>query len=105
MLREVTYKEIIKDTDPVMIILDGSIISLEDLFRDARILIDTAPKAPSRKLPEPETPESAKAKSNAIRARVLKAWNGGKHNASQIAKMTGLSYTTVRKYIPISEEG
>lgn len=36
---------------------------------------------------------------------ILKAWGGGEHSISEIMRMTGYSYQTVRRYIPISPKG
>ena len=37
--------------------------------------------------------------------RVLKAWNRGERTIKEIVEITGLSYPTVRKYIPESPAG
>ena len=36
---------------------------------------------------------------------ILKAWGGGDRSISEIMRMTGYSYQTVRRYIPISPKG
>lgn len=36
---------------------------------------------------------------------ILKAWGRGEHSISEIMRMTGYSYQTVRRYIPISPKG
>lgn len=36
---------------------------------------------------------------------ILKAWGRGEHSISEIMRMTGYSYKTVRRYIPISPKG
>lgn len=36
---------------------------------------------------------------------ILKAWGGGEHSISEIMRMTGYSYQTVRRHIPISPKG
>ena len=37
--------------------------------------------------------------------KVLAAWNGGERTIEEIMEMTGFSYPTVRKYIPVSVNG
>ena len=37
--------------------------------------------------------------------KVLAAWNGGERTIKEIMEMTGFSYPTVRKYIPVSVNG
>ena len=36
---------------------------------------------------------------------ILEAWKGGDRSIKEIMEITGYSYPTVRKYIPINEKG
>lgn len=56
-----------------------------------------APPAEKKKRGKPETGQAEEL--------ILKAWGRGEHSISEIMRMTGYSYQTVRRYIPISPKG
>lgn len=56
-----------------------------------------APPAEKKKRGKPETGKAEEL--------ILKAWGRGEHSISEIMRMTGYSYQTVRRYIPISPKG
>jgi hypothetical protein len=61
-------------------------------------------------VPEAETPEAkhrlGKRKADGqAEKEILEAWKGGDRSTKEIMEITGYSYPTVRKYIPINEKG
>ena len=126
MLREINFNELLRDMEyPVFAIRDGEVIPVDDLFRNARILIDekttvkvclkdkgkspAGDKGPAAEQDmEKETKKDIKPKRMSSLEKeqaILKAWNGGERTAMDVARIVGLSYQTVRKYIPASPEG
>lgn len=55
------------------------------------------PPAEKKKRGKPETGKAEEL--------ILKAWGRGERSISEIMRMTGYSYQTVRRYIPISPKG
>ena len=54
--------------------------------------------------PEPKK-RGGKPEKGQVEELILKAWGGGEHSISEIMRITGYSYKTVRRYIPISPKG
>ena len=58
---------------------------------------------------DPEEPQTKKRQQvrnySETEQKVLAAWNGGERTIKEIMEMTGFSYPTVRKYIPVSVNG
>jgi hypothetical protein len=110
MLHEINVNELIREIeDPVLIIKDGEIVTLEDVFAGTRILIDR-PTTVKKVIPETKAPSITVAPKkrrspSEIQDIVLKEWRGGERSIMQIVKATGIDYKTVRKYIPMSAEG
>ena len=114
MLREIKFYELFKSVEePVIIIKGGEVVTLEDLFEGARVLIDeNNPVAAGRKeISEPAAdpgpavqPHPKRRSRKEVEAQILKAWNRGERKISEIMKITGCTYTTVRRYIPESAE-
>lgn len=79
-------------------------ISLEEFMAklgDIRIMVDEDPDHPEPK-PQKERPLK---NSSANEQKVLKAWRRGERTIKEVMEETGLSYPTVRRYIPESPEG
>lgn len=70
----------------------------EEPAEDPKVEPAAAPPAKTKK--RGGKPEAEKAEE-----LILKAWGGGEHSISEIMRMTGYSYQTVRRYIPISPKG
>ena len=66
---------------------------------DVRIMVDEDPDQP-----EP-THERPLKNSSQNEQKVLKAWRRGDRTIKEVMEETGLSYATVRKYIPANPEG
>lgn len=102
MIREITRDEVKKliSTD-VMILYSEALYSLDELWDvlSVRFLVDEDPE------PEPKPKKEPAKRKNDNEQRVLAAWNGGEKTIKQVQEETGLSYATVRKYIPINENG
>ena len=99
--------------------------SFEDVFQNLtrkRYMIDWTDQTEEKQEPaeepaedpkeEPAAAPMAKTKkrggkpeSGQAEELILKAWGRGKHSISEIMRMTGYSYQTVRRYIPISPKG
>lgn len=118
MLREIKFYELFKSVEePVIIIKGGEVVTLEDLFEGARVLIDennpvaagrkeiSEPAADEEPAADPETvaqPHPKRRSRKEVEEQILKAWNRGERKISEIMKITGCTYTTVRRYIPES---
>lgn len=68
---------------------------------------DEDPAEDPKEEPEAATPAKKRGKPETGKAEelILKAWGRGEHSISEIMRMTGYSYQTVRRYIPISPKG
>lgn len=98
---------------------NGNVVPLEEVFpslEGTRFIIDVEEaKAPKVEVPESgmkaETPEKRKtgrpteADQAKMEEKILKAWNRGERNISEICRITGINYRTVRKYIPETVNG
>ena len=102
VIREITRDEVKKliSTD-VMILYSEALYSLDELWDvlSVRFLIDEEPEE------EPKPKKEPAKRKNDNEQRVLAAWKGGEKTIKQVQEETGLSYATVRKYIPINENG
>ena len=54
--------------------------------------------------PKKKTDKTRRSKDE-IEQLILKAWNGGERSIAEIQRITGCTYATVRRYIPISPNG
>lgn len=93
MLKEIKLKEIMPDRQ-IYVIEGDKFFSLNVLLEGCRILVD-----------DEETPKPKKPVRGDAEQRILKAYNAGEKTIKQIMEETGCSYATVRKYIPINENG
>ena len=93
MLKEIELKEIMPDRQ-IYIIEDDKFFSLNVLLEGCRILVD-----------ETEEPKPKKKNRGEAEEMILKCYNSGEKTIKQIMEETGYSYPTVRKYIPINENG
>lgn len=96
---------------------NGEIWPFKDSFKqfdNARFIVDFPDETPEPEkavaVPEAETPESkhrlGKRKADGqAEKEILEAWKGGDRSIKEIMEITGYSYPTVRKYIPINEKG
>ena len=118
MLREITINELFRSGEPIYFLntITGTLVPAEDLFQGIRILrdetvvrADITKEEPKKKTKVDLTTDTGKRRTQKGSAKdiVLKAWraSGCTKTASEIAKETGLHYTTVRNYIPTSKEG
>ena len=102
MIREITRDEVKKMINVnVMILYSEALYSLDELWDvlSVRFLVDEDPE------PKPKPKKEPAKRKNDNEQRVLAAWNGGEKTIKQVQEETGLSYATVRKYIPINENG
>lgn len=102
MLREITLQELAD-----LIGQDVKIhILIEDDLEEAEEM-EEEPEEPDEEEPEePETKERKQVRNYSdTEQKVLAAWNGGERTIKEIMELTGLSYPTVRKYIPVSVNG
>ena len=92
----------------------GQITTAEDLFGNRiRILIDEKtdqkPEIPEqKKLTNTETTDTGKRKrrtAGEIQSAVIKAYDCGNRNITQVMEIAKVDYKTARKYLPISKEG
>lgn len=95
----------------------GNISTLEEIFPmldECLFIADLPDEKPEPEtavvVPEAETPESkhrlGKRKADGqAEKEILEAWKGGDRSIKEIMEITGYSYPTVRKYIPINEKG
>lgn len=60
---------------------------------------------PAAAPPEKTKKRGGKPETGKAEELILKAWGRGEHSISEIMRMTGYSYQTVRQYIPISPKG
>ena len=112
MLREIPMAEALKHLmeKSKIIVLDGDRVRpIEDVLSGLRFLIDEKPKQKkmtekTEKEPDPEKEEKKKS-TESREQEILAAWNGGQRSIKEIMEMTGASYATVRKYIPVSSKG
>ena len=81
----------------IWIVQHGNIVKIDEIT-DIRILVDVEVPDGST---EPEKPK----KEPSAEEKILKAWNRGERTLKEVMKITGYSYPTVRKYIPISPAG
>ena len=95
MLREITLQELAD-----LIGQDVRIhILIEDETEEAEELDEEDPE-------EPQTKKRQQVRNySETEQKVLAAWNGGERTIKEIMEMTGFSYPTVRKYIPVSVNG
>lgn len=108
MLKEIKINEFIKtDGQPTYLlnVETGTIVTLEDVFKNVRILRDVNLV---RADPVVETPEDNKRKRRSpqeIERAVIKAYDCGNRNISQVMEIAKVDYKTARKYLPLSKEG
>ena len=103
MLREITLQELAD-----LIGQDVKIhILIEDDLEEAEETEEEQEEADEEDEPEePETKERKQVRNYSdTEQKVLAAWNGGERTIKEIMEMTGFSYPTVRKYIPVSVNG
>ena len=102
VIREITRDEVKKMINVnVMILYSEALYSLDELWDvlSVRFLVDEDPE------PKPKPKKEPAKRKNDNEQRVLEAWKGGEKTIKQVQEETGLSYATVRKYIPINENG
>lgn len=105
MLREITKEEMFtKEADKILVIRGGTIVPLMELLEGARFLVEEG-----KTDPEPEEKKEKKSQRGGSRKskedEILAAWKGGERSIKEIMAITGASYQTVRKYIPVTMEG
>ena len=66
---------------------------------------DEDPKEEPAAAPIAKTKKRGKPEPGQAEELILKAWGRGERSISEIMRMTGYSYQTVRRYIPISPKG
>ena len=72
---------------------------------DVRIMVDEDPDQ-EEKEPTPDMKAERVLKSSSPNEqKVLKAWNRGERTIKEVMEITGLSYPTVRKYLPATPNG
>lgn len=78
---------------------------LDELFKSMLFLSEEKKEEPEEE-PKAEEPPARRTRRTAgeLKDTIMKCWNKGEKNAYQIAQETGISYKTVRNYIPISKE-
>lgn len=119
MLKEIKINQFVKtDGEPIYLldIESGSVVTLEDVFQNIRILKDVnlvradpvieTPEA--KKTIDSQTTDSGKRKrrkSDEIQSAVIKAYDCGNRNIAQVMEIAKVDYKTARKYLPISKEG
>ena len=100
MLKEIQMSEVIKTcaAGKEVIVLDGNTVRrFKEVFQGMRFLVDEEEEDVKHDYPEK--------RSNKAEDEILKAWNGGERSIKEIMEITGRSYGTVRKYIPVNENG
>lgn len=115
MLKEIKINQFVKtDGEPVYLldVESGSVVTLEDIFKNIRILKDVNLV---RADPVAETPEANKMTTDygkrkrrtagEIQSAVIKAYDCGNRNISQVMEIAKVDYKTARKYLPTSKEG
>lgn len=105
MIREITRNEVKKlISKDVMILYGESLYSIEEMCDsfNVRFLVDEEPESEPEPKPERKTPSTRQSKNE---QKVLAAWNNGEKTIKQVQEETGLSYATVRKYIPLNADG
>ena len=105
MFREIKLEEL----PDLTIIVGNSAVTLDDLIRNAaklqktdRIIILVVEKTKGKAGNQGPDKDAHK---GTTEQKVLKAWNGGEKTIKEICEITGLSYPTVRKYIPVTPAG
>ena len=106
MLREITLQELadlIGQDVRIHILIEDETEEAEELDEEQ----EEEPEEPDEEEPEePETKERKQVRNySETEQKVLAAWNGGERTIKEIMEMTGFSYPTVRKYIPVSVNG
>ena len=104
MLREVKLTELL-NVDPKNVwLLDGlELVPLTDRIYD-RILIDEVPQQQQQNR-QTGKQKKKRRKSEDLEALIIKTYNSGEHTIKEIMDITGCTYATVRKYIPLTSEG
>ena len=102
MLKEIELKEIMPGRQ-IYVIEDDKFFSLNVLLEGCRILVEDteAPKPRGRKKSLIKNQKGI----GEAEEKILKCYNSGEKTIKQIMEETGYSYPTVRKYIPINENG
>lgn len=79
---------------------------LDELFKSMLFLSEEKTGEPEEE-PKAEEPPARRTRRTAseLKDTIMKCWNKGEKTAYQIAKETGISYKTVREYIPANKEG
>lgn len=101
MLKEITMDEAFRAHlgHKQVLVLDGEKVrELCNLVNYWRFLIE------EEEAMEKEDREKQE-RGNKAREEILAAWKGGERSISEIQKITGRSYQTIRKYIPESKNG
>lgn len=101
MLKEITMDEAFRAHlgHKQVLVLDGDQVKqLCNLVNYWRFLIE------EEEAMEKEEREKQE-RGNKVREEILAAWKGGERSISEIQKITGRSYQTIRKYIPESKNG
>lgn len=107
MLREITLQELadlIGQDVKIHILIEDESEELEETDEEQ----EEEPEEPDED-EDPDGPQMKKRQRirnySDTEQKVLAAWNGGERTIKEIMEMTGLSYPTVRKYIPVSVNG
>ena len=103
MLKEITVDELLRRTgcEKILIMSEASVWTLADYLDETRILIDEAEEKEEEAPKEPKKRRSRKE----LEETIVKAWNNGERTIAQVMEMTGATYNTVRRYLPVSKEG
>lgn len=101
MLKEITLQELAD--------LIGQDVRIHILIEDEDEEQEEEPEEETGEEDDPEEPQTKKRQQvrnySETEQKVLAAWNGGERTIKEIMEMTGFSYPTVRKYIPVSVNG
>lgn len=96
---------------------NGEVWPIDDMFKQiakTRFIIDfqeekpepeTAVAVPLAEMPEVKHRVGKRKADGQAEKEILEAWKGGDRSIKEIMEITGYSYPTMRKYIPINEKG
>lgn len=106
MLREITLQELadlIDQNVKIHILIEDDSEKVEETEEEQEEADEEDEPEESE---EPQTKERKQVRNYLVtEQKVLAAWNGGERTIKEIMELTGLSYPTVRKYIPVSVNG
>ena len=101
MLKEVKLENL----PDLTIIVGNHAVTLRELIVNAAELSETDRIIVLMDDKENKTKDHANPHNSTTEEKVLKAWNRGEKTIKQVMEITGFSYPTVRRYIPVTPEG